>query len=77
MTRSPSEYLAFERVETVGRKTPIIVVRSLSSGTELGQVRWYGPWRQFCFHPACQTIFNVGCMTEIQNVIAELKAERA
>jgi hypothetical protein len=73
---SDSRYLIFVRTQPPGRKTPIVQVCSRSSGNLLGVVAWFGPWRQFCFRPERQTVFNVECMTDIQAKIAELKAER-
>jgi len=71
-----SEYLDFVRLDTPGRKTPIVEIRSKSSRALLGQIKWYGAWRQFCFWPEPKTIFNVGCMNDIEAHIAELRAER-
>lgn len=72
----PESYLTFERALHPNRKTPTVRVLSKRSGEELGAIVWYGPWRQFCFFPAVGTIFNTGCMTDIQAKIAELMAER-
>lgn len=72
-----SQYLLFERQPPPpGRKTPIVLVRSRSIGAVLGEIRWFGRWRQFCFYPEPMTVFNAGCMSEIQKVIRELMAER-
>lgn len=72
----PESYLRFARHELGGRKTPIVYVCSKRTGAALGQIRWYGPWRQFCFYPEPATIFNKGCMVEIQNQIGLLHEER-
>lgn len=78
MSSETSKYLTFDRHDpTPPRKTPMIVVSSKRSGDLLGFIRWYGPWRQFCFWPQSATIFNTGCMDDIKAVIAELHAERA
>lgn len=70
-----SKYLEFVRLDLAGRKTPIVTVHSRREAL-LGTIRWYGPWRQFCFYPEPATIFNVGCMNDIESVIADLKGER-
>jgi hypothetical protein len=72
-----SEYLRFVELSTPNRKTPIVEVRSRSSNALLGQIKWYGAWRQFCFWPEPATIFNIGCMTDIEAEIAALRNERA
>ena len=71
-----TQYLAFVREEPQGRKTPIVRVQSRSSGCLLGEIRWYGAWRQFCFYPAFGVLFNVGCMNDITAKIGELMTER-
>jgi hypothetical protein len=71
-----SKYLTFTRITLSGRKTPIIQVRSKSSGIRLGTIAWFGRWRQFCFYPYPETVFNSGCMSDIQAQIAELMEER-
>lgn len=71
-----SEYMEFERVQPEGRKTPIIRVWSKSRPVLLGEIRWYSTWRQFCLWPSPRTIFNKGCLAEIQTQITELMDER-
>ena len=71
-----SQYLTFVRHLPPGRATSITNVESKSSGALLGQIRWHGPWRQYCFMPEPRTIFNVGCMADIEHQIGELMAER-
>ena len=43
-------------------KTSYWNVRSKSSGVILGYVMWYASWRQYCFFPADDTIWNTGCL---------------
>jgi hypothetical protein len=76
MSQVDSEYLEFVRDHPPGRKTPIVVVRSKSSGVVLGSIAWFGRWRQFCFHPKADTVFSIGCMNDIAYVIRDLHNER-
>ncbi len=69
-------YLCFERLNIGSRKTPIVIVSSRRTGARLGQIKWFGRWRQYCFWPDPGTIFNTGCMTDIQAKIRELHVER-
>lgn len=71
-----TEYLRFERKEIKGRKTPIVKVWNRRYGILLGEIEWYGPWRQFCFFSNHTAIFNNTCLEDIQGVIKELMAER-
>ena len=70
-----SKYLEFDEVGWTG-KTEIWNVLSKSSGYILGQIKWYGPWRQYCFFPSPQTTFNPACLADISKLIKELMAKR-
>lgn len=70
-----SKYLEFDKVGDTG-KTEIWNILSKSSGFILGQIKWYGSWRQYCLFPASQCVFNTSCMKDINDAINELMAER-
>lgn len=46
-----------------GQKTRRYAVRSATA--EIGQVRFYGAWRKFCFFPGEHTVFDSACLREI------------
>ena len=73
--QTKSKYMEFDIVGDTG-KTEIWNITSKSSDFLLGQIKWYGPWRQYCFFPSGQCVFNNGCMNDIINAIKELMAER-
>lgn len=68
-------YLVFEPQDIYGRKTKVVYVLSASLGIYLGEIRWKGGWRQYCFYPAPDTVFSVGCMKDIQDEIQRLMKE--
>lgn len=70
-----SRYLEFDRIGWTG-KTDVWNVLSKSQSSVLGQIKWFGRWRQYCFWPSPNTIFNPECMTDISKVIKELMARR-
>lgn len=70
-----SQYLEFDKIGWTG-KTEILNVLSKSQGTVLGQIKWFGRWRQYCFYPSPNTIFNPECMNDISNVIKDLMMKR-
>jgi len=71
-------YLVFRKEgESTSGKTEIHSVNSRSSGEPLGMIRWYGPWRQYCFFPNFRTIFNRGCMEDINDYITTLMEARS
>lgn len=56
------------------RKT---LIRDVFSGdTLLGEIRWYGPWRRYCFYPHGQTIFDRNCLLEIVEMLDLAMKER-
>lgn len=70
-------YLVFRKEgESPSGKTEIHSVNSRSSGAILGVIKWYGAWRQYCFFPANDTIFNRGCMEDIISYSSKLSHAR-
>ena len=70
-----SKFLEFDKVGWTG-KTHVVNILSKSSGFILGKIKWYGPWRQYCFFPTAETIFNIGCLEDINKYIKDLMDER-
>lgn len=70
-----SQWLEFEQSAHTG-KTVIVRVLSKAHGDVLGTIRWYGAWRQYAFYPATGTLFNVGCLADIEAYIRELMQAR-
>lgn len=66
LDRRETQYLVFEEMPRNHRtKTRRWSVRSKRSNALLGQVSWYGAWRQFTFRPQPATVFNIGCLLDI------------
>ena len=64
------KYIYFKEVKTE-RKTGTWMCKNNRSDDDLGIVKWYGPWRQYCFFPNEFTIFNKGCLDDIQDFISK------
>lgn len=60
------EYMTATDVTPEGRKTAVFHVRDRHGG-KLGEVKWYGAWRQFCFFPdgPNRPVFNNDCLNRI------------
>jgi len=65
-------YIEFNLVEQKP-KTAVYAVRNIKSQNIIGWIRWYPPWRQYCFFPESNTVYSVGCLNEINTQIALLK----
>jgi len=72
-------YIEFTELLTT-RKTELWEVRAKRSsvflGVILGYIKWYGPWRQYCFHPSHETVFSSGCQDEISAKIKSMMDAR-
>lgn len=42
----------------------------------IGQIKWYGPWRQYCFFPNSNTIWNAECLEDVANFCRENRNTR-
>ncbi|MHB8276383.1 MAG: hypothetical protein ACYDIA_01850 [Candidatus Humimicrobiaceae bacterium] len=67
-----SKYLDFIEFKT-DTKTKVFKVNSKRSGNCLAIIKWYSPWRQYCFYPMPQTIFNNTCLLDIVEFIKIIK----
>lgn len=53
-------------VPSASGKTKTWSVSSTFNGSYLGTVRWYAPWRKYCFFPkGGDTVFDQGCLAEV------------
>lgn len=72
--RSPSQYMQFIPAPT-GMKTKRWWVYGNRGGL-LGEIRWFGRWRQYTFFPCGGTTFSVGCMEELAEFLRAHAEER-
>jgi hypothetical protein len=59
-----------------GKKTFCYQVRSILYGYNLGQIKWYSPWRCYAFFPNNDCIFEPVCLTTICGWIEKLNTEQ-
>jgi len=67
-----SKFLEFRTID-VKPKTFVYGVFSKTQSTRLGIIKWYAPWRQYCFFPQENTLYSKGCLEDIANFIGELR----
>lgn len=70
-----SEFLRFESQSSESGLTQIVEVYN-SHLTRLGQIRWFSPWRRYCFYPYPNSIYDAKCMGELISKIDELMSKR-
>jgi hypothetical protein len=74
------KYIYFENITSLynihrKRKTEVYRCCNKNSGDILGEVKWYSPWRQYCFFVE-DAIFSKGCLKDITNFINKLMENR-
>jgi hypothetical protein len=58
--------LRFDQIGTSNSGlTRIFWVISRHSEAHLGDVRWFGAWRKYCFYPCSNTVYDLTCLREI------------
>ena len=65
------KYIHFVKIEDKP-KTSIYSCRNNKSNDELGIIKWYPGWRQYCFMPIGECVFSVGCLEDINNFINKI-----
>lgn len=72
---TPSRYLFFNRDDHYEGRTTKIVITSKRHLDILGEIKWFGKWRQYAFFPDPLTIWNPECLDDVQECIKRLKEE--
>lgn len=70
-----TQYLSFVEAPTKG-KTKVIAIVNRHHEEIIGEIRWFGRWRQYCFFPRGETVWNTTCMDDVNSVIKQLREER-
>ncbi len=56
-----------------GAKTPLYYVCNYRrSNTVIGEISWYGTWRQFCLVPNGSTVWSDGCLEDIRDALKRI-----
>ena len=57
-------------------KTEVFAVMTKDQEVTLGVIKWYAPWRQYCYIPDDNTIYSRGCMADINDFVEKLMHQR-
>ena len=72
-----TEYKYIHFVKVKGNpKTSIWICRNNKSNTDLGEVKWYGQWRQYCYFPDGMSVYNIDCLKDIIDFVNQLNKEK-
>lgn len=71
-----STYIKFVLVVSKSGATKTVEVRSKRQDSiVLGVVKWFPTWRKYCFFPNQSTIYDEGCMRDIQSFLLLLNEQ--
>ena len=65
------KFISFKLLEKKP-KTSVYAVINVKSGNILGIIKWYYSWRQYCFFPEFNTVFNKDCLSDIEEFVRDL-----
>jgi hypothetical protein len=57
-------------------KTSVWSCKNNRSGDKLGEIKWHSPWRQYCYFPTVQAVYNTGCLKDISDFLEQLEKDR-
>ena len=60
------KWIRFDELTPCAATKRWAVVPTNGSG-QVGVVKWYGPWRKYCFFPMIETVFEQVCLRDIAN----------
>lgn len=70
------QWLRFEEFERIGKfTTKTWKVFNAENGSMLGYVKWHGSWRQYCFFPYGDTVWNAACLHQMDEWLQEKMRE--
>ncbi len=65
-------WITFVPIRTDTCKTSIWRCCNNRIGDQIGVVKWYGRWRQYCYFPDGNTVYSQGCLSDIAEFIQQL-----
>lgn len=66
-----SKYLKFMLIEEKP-KTKVYAIINKKHNFQIGIIKWYARWRQYCFYPDNETIWNSDCLNTIRVFLRSL-----
>jgi hypothetical protein len=72
-----AKWIIFNLYEDTGKtKKYHVFTKDIFISTKLGEIKWFGRWRQYAFFPEPNTVFEKQCMKDITNFLENLMLER-
>lgn len=71
-----NKYIHFKFLEAKTKTSRWGIVNK-NSHRYIGFIQWYPQWRQYCFFPCDDTVFNNTCLTTILQFMDDLRKEES
>ena len=72
------KYFSVEQIPpTSGRKLPTFDIINNRAGDVLGEIKWYGAWRQWAVFAEGSTVWSDSCLDDLKTAIGRIKAEHS
>ncbi len=72
-----AKWIEFMHIPQAGKmKTKVFAVINKATRDNIGQIRWYAPFRKYSFMPYPNTVYEQDCLRDIMDFIRELEYER-
>lgn len=72
---SANKYIYMKEI-AIGTKTRRFEVIGHKTGNVLGDIKWFGRWRQYTFFPHPDTTYNHECLDFIRTFLVDLMLKR-
>ena len=66
------KYLTFVEVDNLKGTTRKFECKNNNSQTVLGIVKWYAPWRQYCYFDERAAVYSAGCLDDVADFLREV-----
>ena len=71
-----SKWIVFILYEDTGKTKKYNILTKDIPSIKLGEIKWFGRWRQYSFFPEPNTVFEKQCLKDITNFIETLMLDR-
>ena len=69
--RTGYKFICFKIMEEKP-KTKVWECCNNNSGAQLGIVKWFPGWRQYCYFPTVEAVYSMGCLADITDFIEQI-----
>lgn len=70
------KYLCVQKLDKEKNKKTDTYLLYSGSDVDLGLIKWYSRWRQYCFYPEKNTIFNSTCLNDISKFLETINKKK-